>query len=82
MVKFRAERDGKAVFGLGLVGENVKLLKEGRPILVKLAEMGGPDVEVVVFFGRDMDELMELLGTRCDAETTVHVVPKVFEQLH
>ena len=41
MIKFTALKDGsKEVVGLGISAHNVKLLKAGKPILVKLQELG------------------------------------------
>ena len=35
--------------------ENIKRLKKGRPIHVNLAEMGGPDHEVVIHWSDDFE---------------------------
>lgn len=47
-------------FILGIDAENVKRLKEGRPILVSLAELGGTD-DVLILFGETMDDIRQEL---------------------
>ena len=54
MIKFTAERDGNPLLGLGITGENVRRLMLGKPILVRLADVGCESdklKEVAIFFG-------------------------------
>lgn len=47
MIKARA---GNVVI-LGLEARNVELLKEGKPMYIKLAELGLPDIVVAIVYG-------------------------------
>lgn len=53
------------VFILGIDAENVKRLKDGKPIIVCLAELGGTD-DVIIMYGDTLDdveaELKEAFG--------------------
>lgn len=49
-------RTSSGVFILGLDAENVKRLKEGLPILVSLAQMGGAD-DVCICYGETLDDI-------------------------
>lgn len=46
---------------LGLSDENMKRLKEGQPILFNLKELGLQDMNVVIFNGRNEDEMKQEL---------------------
>lgn len=63
MIKFKAERDGKPLYGFGLSHQNLALLRAGRPIHVHLEQMGG-EGSVFIFAGateQDMaNDLAEL----------------------
>lgn len=69
MVKFRA---GETI-GFGLSEENMRLLKEGKPIKVDLTELGLPGKEVrdvFIFYGkteRDMErDMADMIGAKTD----------------
>jgi hypothetical protein len=53
MLRARAS-DGTFIFGLD--AENVKRLKEGKPIVICLAELGGTD-DVVIMYGETIDDI-------------------------
>lgn len=57
MIRARA---GNFVF-LGLEARNVELLKDGRPLPVRLAELGLPDITVVVVYGDTQADIIALL---------------------
>jgi hypothetical protein len=44
------------LFILGIDAENVKRLKEGKPIMVSLAELGGSD-DVCIMYGETMQAI-------------------------
>lgn len=49
-------RSSNGIFFLGLDAENVRRLKEGKPILVKLAQLGGTD-EVCIMYGETVQDI-------------------------
>ncbi len=52
MLKFTGEsKDGRRVYFLGVSRANVERLTHDQPIVVNLAEMGGPEAQVVIVFG-------------------------------
>ena len=60
MIKFTGSgADGRVFLGLGLSHKNLERLKAGRPIRVKLSEVGlpGPPHEVLIFAGEN-EEVM------------------------
>jgi hypothetical protein len=54
MIKARA---GNVVI-LGLEARNVELLKEGKPMYIKLAELGLPDIGIVIMYGDTPDQIV------------------------
>ena len=72
MIRARAS-DG--TFILGIDAENVKRLKEGKPILVSLAELGGHD-DVLIVYGNTLQdivrELEEASGQPLPAPTPIN----------
>lgn len=69
MIRARLERPGDErgpVFFLGLEAGNVERLKDGRPVLVDLRELGG-EGEVCIAYGetlRDIADEMESHGVK------------------
>lgn len=58
MIKFRASGDGREVVGLGLTARNIELLKQGKPILVKLSALGiETNIEITIIYGEDEKSL-------------------------
>lgn len=53
-------RASNGVFILGLDAENVKRLKEGKPILLSLAGMGGND-DIMIMYGETLEEIKQEL---------------------
>lgn len=53
MIRARASN---GVFILGIDAENVRRLKEGKPILVSLAEIGGRD-DVLIVYGETLQDI-------------------------
>ena len=56
MIKFRATKDDKPLFGFGLSEWNLERLREGKPILVNLEVLGG-EGHVLIFYGRTEGEM-------------------------
>jgi hypothetical protein len=55
-------RLSNGAFLLGIDAENVRRLKDGEPILVSLAELGGTD-DVVILFGETVADIIRELET-------------------
>lgn len=53
-------RASNGVFILGIDAENVKRLKDGKPILISLAELGGSD-DVMICYGDTLDDIRKEL---------------------
>lgn len=71
MIRARASN---GTFILGICAENVKRLKEGKPILVSLAELGGTDDVLIVYGDTPQDilrELREASGSELPAPTPI-----------
>jgi hypothetical protein len=65
MLKFTARTgDNRTLVVLGLEGENVRLLTEGKPLVADLAELGIPGIIVSLMYGETQDAILdELRGT-------------------
>lgn len=57
MIKFTSTSKNKTLIGLGISEGNVRMLKEAQPILVNGAELGFDWLEILIFYGRNEDEL-------------------------
>jgi hypothetical protein len=52
VIKFKAQGNGRTLVGLGITDENIKRLRQGMPIIVRLADVGVPGgIEVTIFWG-------------------------------
>lgn len=51
MLKVAIRRRGRPVVGLGLSDENVRLLTDGKPIMLNLKELGLSNIELFIFHG-------------------------------
>lgn len=51
MIKILAQTPKGPLFGFGLSRENITRLAGGEPIHVNLADMGAPNMHVVIIFG-------------------------------
>ncbi|MBO2461750.1 hypothetical protein [Actinomadura violacea] len=56
-----SKKDGRPLVILGLSGENVTRLAAGEPIIVDMAEMGLPPMEVAIIYGRTEQVILENL---------------------
>lgn len=50
---------------LGLSEENLKRLREGKPILKSLAQFGGPDVDLLIVYGVTEQAIKAELEKHC-----------------
>ena len=53
-------KTSNGIYILGFDAENIKRLKDGKPILVSLAEMGGQD-DVMIMFGETLQDIQNEL---------------------
>lgn len=61
MIKASGYNNGRQFFLLGLSGENMTRLMADEPIRVNLADLGGPDADVLIVGGRTEDAITEQL---------------------
>lgn len=73
MIKFLAydERKKRHFVGFGLSEENVKLLKEGRPIFVDGKTMQS-NVDFFIFYGETEEKIADLMKDFIGPETIIH----------
>ena len=79
MIKFALLQDkSKIVIGLGITRKNVELLKEGKPILVKLQELGIVEpIEVMIFYGETEEIIAKrIVKTFSITETMIYAAQK------
>ena len=63
MLKFKMDGEGgKVMIGLGLTRENIDRLVAGEPVLAKLEQIDMPKVEVAIFFGESLPDLLKELA--------------------
>lgn len=65
----KAKKDNVLI--LGLSDENLTRLKKGQPIKFNLNELGMEDIEVVIFNGKDEQEMYKLIKDKINPFTTV-----------
>jgi hypothetical protein len=70
MLKFTGYINDRPSVGLGLSDDNIKLLQEGRPMLIHLSEVGLPyDLQLFIFYGpteQDMINSLKDIGAQVD----------------
>jgi len=71
MVKFNA---GKLI-GFGLSEENIKLLKQGKPISIDLKEMG-IDKKLMIFYGVTENHMKNMLNEFIGDKTEIKELKK------
>jgi hypothetical protein len=77
MIKFTYEATpGIVSYGFGLSEENIKRLKQGQPIQVDLAQMGGIG-NVLIFYGKTEMDMARDLAEFIGSETEVNIDPRV-----
>lgn len=74
MIKFKTADDkGNVKLGFGISEENVRLLKQGKPILINLREMG-IDAEVMIFYGKTEKDILNDIKPFIGEDTITHGV--------
>ena len=61
MIKFSVKANERKLLGFALSEQNIILLKEGKPIHSDLSTLGIPDWDVLIFYGKTEDEIIETL---------------------
>ena len=72
MIKFLAGSDKETLVGFGLSEENIKALKEGKPISIDMSEMGIKDTRVMIFYGETEEDMEKELSSFINPETIMH----------
>lgn len=58
MIKFTSPKaNGETLIGLGLEEGNIERLKDGKPILFNLSELGFEGMEVMIMYGKDQEDI-------------------------
>jgi hypothetical protein len=77
MVKFRANQiqapgEAPKLLGLGISRKNVERLEQGKPIIVRGAEVGFPELDILIFFKETDAELAKAVEPFITDETELH----------
>lgn len=78
MIRFAGEgKGGRRIIGMGITSANVARMAQGEPIRVKAEDFGLADVQIdfLIFYGRDMEELQKQFAPLMGPETQVHEDP-------
>ncbi len=63
MIKATGEHEGRPLTVFGLEPGNLRLLQAGKPIRVDMAELGRPDMGIVlIVFGETREEIAQSIG--------------------
>jgi len=77
MIKFTAIEEDRGFIGIGLSEGNINKLKEGKPILFKLSDMGmNSKLEVIIFYGETEEAMAEELKQFIGPDTYVETFDK------
>ena len=77
MIKFSyTNKDGVTGYGFGLSERNVNLLKEGKPIVIDLAQMGGQG-EIFIFYGKTEQAMALEIASYIGPDTKVNIDPRL-----
>lgn len=52
-------KDGRPIYLFGLSEENVRRMRQKMPVLVDLALLGGPNVQVAITWGETEEEVLK-----------------------
>jgi hypothetical protein len=63
--------NGTKMIVVGIEERNVELMREGNPMHIELKDKIGLPYTLVVFYGRTMNDLVEIAGTFTGPETAV-----------
>lgn len=73
MIKFTASVGDKTLIGFGFSDANLKLLREGNPVLVDLDQLNIPGgYEILIFYGGSEQSMMDDLRNNIDQDTIIH----------
>ena len=61
MIKLCEKRGNGTLYCFGLSDRNIELLKEGKPIVIDMAEMGIPDMVIGIMYGETEEAIIEEL---------------------
>jgi hypothetical protein len=59
MLKMKAKTDNGDIVILGLSEENIKRMKDNKPMLIDLKEVGIPGIKIMIFTGKTEEEMFE-----------------------
>jgi hypothetical protein len=59
MLKMKAKTDNGDIVIFGLSNENIKRMKQNKPMLIDLKELGIPGVKIMIFTGETEDKMFE-----------------------
>lgn len=72
MIKFATRtRERGLLLGFGLSEENLRLLREGKPIRIDLGKMGLMKGEILIFYGKTEAEMVKEIKSYIGPETRV-----------
>lgn len=71
--------NGRKIVVLGIDKGNLKRLKKGMPLVVRLSEMGLPDIEVVVHYRDTLRQVQQDLEPMIGLSTKILYDPRVEE---
>ncbi len=78
MLKMAGRGPDGPVFFLGLSRGNIDRLTHDQPIQVNLADMGGPDIKIVIVFEETEQILFDKIKAAgmIDTKTIIHPLPE------
>lgn len=71
-----SEKNGHTVVTLGLSHRNLDLLRAGRPIMFNGNDVGLPDVEFIIFAGKDERTMQREVAGAIGPETELRIDPR------
>lgn len=58
MIKFTSTKsNGESFIGIGLEEGNIERLKEGKPIVFDMSELGFEGMELMIMYGKDKQDI-------------------------
>lgn len=72
MIKFKADSPTGPLIGLGLSAQNLRLLQEGKPIVINLADLGLPPGRVLIFYGETEASMAAEMAAFIGPKTILH----------
>lgn len=75
MLKWTGIRQGIPIIGLGLEEKNLEKLRDDMPIHIKGEDLGIA-FDIVIYYGKGMEDLMEMTKDGIGPDTIVHDASK------